>query len=223
MGNPTMGRAAPTKTHQNHSPEKIRVLEALRDCPIIPSLRREEQFEDIISSRSRVILLSSGSIFNICDHVRRMHEHDKIVFVHIDLISGLNRDQEAVRFLRQTAKVDGIVSPNCHAIIAGRKEGLLTVHRLFAYDSPSVETGIKVLQSSNPDFIEVLPGLAIIQTLPVLRQTFKQPVIAAGLIKTPQEVRQVMRAGAVAVDTSTETLWDFGAVKNSNSFTIQEG
>ncbi|NPV92701.1 MAG: glycerol-3-phosphate responsive antiterminator [Firmicutes bacterium] len=214
MGNSTMGRAASPRTRQSHSPEKNRVLDALRDYPIIPSLRREEQFEDIVNSRARVILLSSGSIFNICDHVERLQRHDKIVLVHIDLISGLGRDQEAVRFLKQTARVDGIVTPNCHAIIAGRKEGMLTVHRLFAYDSPSVETGLKVLQKSNPDFIEILPGLAIIQTLPVLRKHFKQPVIAAGLIKTAQEVRQVMKAGAVAVDTSTEALWSVGSAQS---------
>lgn len=208
MGRASIGRAAPSKPNRTTSIEKARVLEALREYPIIPSLRREEQFADILKSRSRVILLSSGSIFNICDYVEELHRHNKLVLVHIDLISGLGRDHEAVRFLKQTAGIDGIVTPNCHAVIAGRKEGLVTVHRLFAYDSPSVETGIKVLHKSNPDFIEVLPGLAIIQTMPILRQSFKQPVIAAGLIKTVQEVRQVMKAGAVAVDTSMEELWD---------------
>lgn len=184
------------------------MLEAFKECPIIPSLRREDQFPLLLKSRSRVVLISSGSIFTICSFSKQLHQHNKLVLVHIDLIGGLGRDQTAVRFLKEMAEVDGIVSPHCQVIAAGRKEGMLTVHRLFAYDSPSVETGIKVLQKANPDFIEVLPGLAVLPTISCLRQNFKQPIIAAGLIKTPTEVRRVIRAGAVAVDTSAEELWN---------------
>jgi len=183
-------------------------LKALQACPVIPSLRREEQLPALLASRARVVLVSSGSILNICEYVRELQRRNKAVLVHVDLIDGLGRDLAAVRFLKDRAGVDGIVTPHSQLITGGRKEGLLTVHRLFAHDSPSIETGIKVLQKSKPDFIEVLPGLAVLQALPSLRRHFNQPVIAAGLIKTPQEVEQVLDAGAVAVDTSTEALWD---------------
>lgn len=93
-------------------------------------------------------------------------------------------------------------------IITGRKEGLLTVHRLFAHDSPSIETGIRVLKQSKPDFIEVLPGVALAQVVGYLREHFQQPLIAAGLVKTVEDVRKILQAGAVAVDTSAENLWN---------------
>lgn len=184
------------------------LLKILRDYPIIPSLQHKEDLPALIASRARVVLVSSGSIFNIKTHAQELHKNNKIVLVHIDLIDGLGRDAAAVRFLKEKAVADGIVTPNRHLITAARKEGIITVHRLFAHDSPSIDTGIKVLQMSNPDFIEVLPGLMVLKVISILHKHFKQPVIGAGLIKTPEEVKLVLEAGAVGVNTSAKNLWN---------------
>lgn len=184
------------------------LLKILRDYPIIPSLQHKEDLPALLNSRARVGLISSGSIFNIEKHAQELHNNNKFVLVHIDLIDGLGRDTAAIRFLKERAAADGIVTPNRHLISAARKEGMLTVHRLFAHDSPSIETGIKVLQMSNPDFIEVLPGLMVSKVFPTLQKQFKQPIIGAGLIKTQEEVKIVLDAGAVGVNTSAKNLWN---------------
>ncbi len=186
---------------------KKRVLEALKSHPVIPSLRREELLPVLGASKARVVLVSSGTIFTIAATCRALTEKDKLVFVHIDLIGGLGRDQAGVRFLKEVGAC-GIVTPHASLVAAARKEGLVAVHRLFALDSPSLETGIKVLAQSRPDFIEVLPGAVLPQVASFLRQHFRQPLIAAGLIRKPEEVAAALRAGAVAVDTSAEELWD---------------
>jgi glycerol uptake operon antiterminator len=162
----------------------------------------------LISSRARVALISSGSIFDIEERALELYKNNKIVFVHIDLIDGLGRDEAAVKFLKEKAAVDGIVTPNRHLVAVARKQGIIAVHRLFVHDSPSIETGIKVLQMSNPDFIEVLPGLMVSKVISTLRKHFKQPVIGAGLVKTPEEVKLLLDAGAVGVDTSARNLWN---------------
>lgn len=185
-----------------------RFLEVLRLCPIIPSFRREEAFSRVLASRAGVVLISSGTIFNLEEYSRELRRHGKLVLVHIDLIGGLGRDQAAVRFLKEKAQVHGVVTPNSQLIITGRKEGLLTVHRVFAHDSPSIETGIRVLKQSKPDFIEVLPGVALPRVVDYLREHFQQPLIAAGLVKTAEDVWRILQAGAVAVDTSAENLWN---------------
>lgn len=187
---------------------KTKMLKALKDYPVLPSLRREEEFTPLLASRPEVVLISSGSILNISGYVQKLRGRNKTVLVHLDLIGGLGRDRAALRFLKEVARVDGIVTPNHQVISAARKEGLITVHRLFALDSPSMETGLKILQQSKPDFIEILPGLAVLKTIHCIRRHLTQPVIAAGLIKTPREVREVLKGGAVAVDTSTPELWD---------------
>lgn len=184
------------------------LLKILRDYPIIPSLQRKKDMPDLIASRARVVLISSGSIFNIEEHAQELHKNNKIVLVHIDLIDGLGHDQMAIRFLKEKAVVDGIVTPNRHLVTAARREGIITVHRLFAHDSPSIATGIKVLQMSSPDFIEVLPGMMVLKVISILQQHFKQAVIGAGLIKTPEEVKLVLDAGAVGVNTSAKNLWN---------------
>lgn len=187
---------------------KNQLLKLLQDHPVIPSLRREEQLPLLLKSNARVALLSSGSIFNIESYVRELHRADKVALVHIDLIDGLGRDAAAVRFLKEKAGADGIVTPNRHLISEGRKEQLITIHRLFAHDSPSLETGLKVLQMSNPDFIEVLPGMMAPRVIPFLRRHFSHPIMGAGLVKTPEEVMAILEAGAVAVNTSAEALWN---------------
>lgn len=203
------GRSAPKEMHAvAHANQRNKLLKLLRDHPVIPSLQREDQFPFLLESNARAALLSSGSIFNIEAYVRELHRNNKVALVHIDLIDGLGRDAAAVRFLKEKAGVDGIVTPNRHLISEGRKEQLITVHRLFAHDSPSIDTGVKVLQMSNPDFIEVLPGMMAPRVIPILRKHFSHPIIGAGLIKTPEEVMTVLDAGAVAVDTSAEVLWN---------------
>lgn len=95
--------------------------------PIIPSLQKEEQMPILLESRAKVVLVSSGSIFNIEECVQKLHQAEKIVFAHIDLIEGLGKDAAAVSFLKKKAEVDGIVSPNRLLIAAAQKEGLITV------------------------------------------------------------------------------------------------
>ncbi len=65
-----------------------------------------------------------------------------------------------------------------------------------------------MLKQSKPDFIEVLPGVALPRVVDYLREHFQQPLIAAGLVKTAEDVWRILQAGAVAVDTSAENLWN---------------
>lgn len=180
---------------------------ALREYPVIASLRREELLTDALASRSRVVLISSGDIFSIEEISRELVKHQKLVLVHVDLISGLGRDAAAVRFLKEKVRAAGIVTPGSQLIAAARKEGLIAVQRLFAHDSPSIATGVSVLKQSKPHFIEVLPGLAVLRVMDELRKHFQQPVIAAGLIRDEGDLRDVLNAGAIAVDTSEKKLW----------------
>lgn len=183
-------------------------MRALKNYPIIASLRSEELLPEAISSKSEVILISSGDIFNISDISQELRKHNKQVLVHVDLIKGLGKDQTAIQYLKKKAKVNGIVTPNGHLISAAHKERLITVHRLFAHDSPSLITGINVLHQSKPHFIEILPGLVADPVIPYLRKHFQQPIIAAGLIKSIKDVNVVLKAGSIAVDTSSENLWN---------------
>lgn len=190
-------------------PPADQMVAALQQCPIIASLQSIEHISAAISSKAKVIMVSSGDIFNIVQMCQELRKHNKIVLAHTDLIGGLGKDKVAVRYLKERAGVDGIVTPNGHLIAAAHKEGMLTAQRVFAHDTPSVASGINALKQSKPDFIEIMPGIAVLKVLNLIRRQFPQPIIAAGLIRTTQDVRQVLKAGAIGADTSNRQLWSY--------------
>ena len=185
------------------------VLAALQECPIIASLQKPEMVAAAIQSHVRIVMISSGDIFNIGEISRQLRQHQKIVLVHVDMIGGMARDKVAIRYVKEKLDVDGIVTPNGQLVASGHKEGLITAQRIFAHDSPSVMSGMNAIRQSKPDFIEIMPGAALLKVGDEVRKHFSQPMIAAGLIKSVQDVKQVLKAGAVGADTSNPGLWNF--------------
>ncbi|SDE41355.1 glycerol-3-phosphate responsive antiterminator [Sporomusa acidovorans] len=192
-----------------------KVLAALRECPIIASLQKPEMITTAINSSVRIVMISSGDIFNIGEISQSLRKHNKLVLVHVDMIGGMARDKVTIRYLKEKLDVDGIVTPNGQLVASGHKEGLLTAQRIFAHDTPSVVSGINALRQSKPDFIEIMPGAAVLKVYEEVRRHFQQPIIAAGLIKNIQDVKQILKAGAVGADTSTPSLWNFSIAKST--------
>jgi len=186
-----------------------KVLAALQLCPIVASLQKPEMLSTVINSNVRIVMISSGDIFNIVEISQELRKHKKIVLVHVDMIGGMARDKVAIKYLKEKADIDGIVTPNGQLVATGHKEGLVTAQRIFAHDTPSVISGINALRQSKPDFIEIMPGVAVLKVYEQIRKHFQQPIIAAGLIKSTQDIKQILKAGAVGADTSTTSLWNF--------------
>ncbi|HEX3033155.1 MAG TPA: glycerol-3-phosphate responsive antiterminator [Bacillota bacterium] len=192
---------------------KDMMLKALQECPIIASLQKPELVPVVIASNARIVMVSSGDIFNIVEICNALRKKNKIVLVHIDLVAGMSRDKTAVRYLKEKAGIHGIVSSNSQLIPFVQKEGLVTAQRLFAIDTPSITTGLTCLRNSKADFIEVMPGLAVPEVYDAIRTSFQQPIIAAGLIKRQKDVELALKAGAIGVDTSNQKLWNYSGKK----------
>ena len=75
------------------------------------------------------------------------------------------------------------------------------VQDAFAYWQ---EKGL-VLVQTKPMFAELMPGL-VCKTVRTFSET-GLPIIAGGLVTTPEEVRDAFDAGAYAVSTSARLLW----------------
>jgi len=190
---------------------KEKMLAALKECPIIASLQKPELLPVAIASNVRVVMVSSGDIFNIVEICKELRKHNKLVLVHIDLIHGMGRDKVAIRYLKEKASIDGIVTPNGQLIASSQKEGLVTAQRIFAHDTPSVTSGLNAVRHSNPDYIEIMPGLAVLEVYELIRMHFQQPIIASGLVKRHKDVKQILKAGAVGIDTSNQNLWNYSS------------
>ncbi len=132
-----------------------------------------------------------------------------MVFAHIDLISGVARDSYGMKMLASEIGVDGVLTTKGYLITAAQKAGLLGIQRLFILDSEALRTGLRMLQSSRPDAVEILPALIVPAILRRLPQQLP-PIIAGGLVETEEELEGgLLRPPVLAVSTSRAELWSY--------------
>ncbi|MNW25513.1 Glycerol-3-phosphate responsive antiterminator [compost metagenome] len=162
-----------------------------------------------LAVRSNVcaVLLMHGKITSLLGAEFQELSKQKPIFVHTDLVKGLSSDKEAAAFLSEYVRAAGIVSTRSAMIRAAKKEGLLTIQRIFLIDTGSFHTAIRSIKENEPDAIEIMPGIAP-SIIPAFQEQTGLPIIAAGLISTQEQVKQALAAGADAVSLSRSELWN---------------
>ena len=179
----------------------------LLDSPVIAAVKDDTGLEKALQSDCQVIFLLFGTLLNIGQLVQKVHSCDKICFVHIDLIEGLSNRDIAVDCIAQMAAPDGIISTRAPFIRRAQQLGLSAVQRMFLLDSISLKNVITQMEAHRPDYIEVLPGV-IPSIIREITEKTSTPLIAGGLIRSKQDVFQALQAGAVAVSTSCQAVWN---------------
>lgn len=184
--------------------------EFLRDLtrsPVIAAVRDLSGLRGALNSPVRAVFLLGGSILTLPEMTRMAAQAGKRVFVHMDLLEGLGRDPAAVEWCARTLAPDGLISTRAPLLKKARECGLITIQRLFVMDSSSLNHGVKLLRANPPDLVEVLPGL-IPKAIAALSNALDRPIIAGGMVTESCEVRQALAAGALAVSSSEEALWN---------------
>lgn len=182
---------------------KNKLLTGLETAPVIAAVR-ERFFFDALESPSEVIFLLGCDILTIGDKIKRTHDKGKYIFVHIDLCDGIGKDKSGIRFLSNLG-VDGIISTKSNLIKYAKEQGLLTVQRFFAYDSHGIVGIGEVAITTEPDFIEIMPG--VVGKITKRFSRIGIPLISGGLIETKTEVTDALKNGAFAVSTGKKELW----------------
>lgn len=179
------------------------LYDSLERCPIIAAVN-DKFIEDAVSSPAEVIFLLGSNLITLKERIDAVHKRGKRIFIHIDLADGLGKDKAGVEFLAKSG-TDGIISTRANLIRAAKEHSLLTVQRFFALDSQGVESISEMLESSNPDLIEIMPGVIgkVIQRF----SGGRIPLISGGLIETKAEVTEALKLGAMAVSTGKKALW----------------
>lgn len=180
------------------------IYSLLESNPVIPAVRGDK-FHKAINSPCDVIFCLGESLLSVKEHIKLAHSVGKKLFVHIDLAEGIGKDAAGVKYLASVG-CDGIISTKAQIIKNANKEGMLTVQRFFILDSQGLESTKELLSSSNPSAIEIMPGV-ISKTVSKFAAS-SIPVIAGGLIETKEEITSALSAGALAVSTGKESLWD---------------
>ncbi len=174
--------------------------------PIIAAVRDEQGLDAALRSPVSVIFLLDLALSNFKERVAKVKSEGKLAFVHMEMISGLSNDQEALEHIKREADPHGVITTKAGSVQAARGLGLVTIQRLFIIDSHSIETGVKMAQSARPDFIEIMPGI-IPKVVPEIKKRCNCPVICGGMVSAKSEIISLLGAGAVAVSTSREELW----------------
>ncbi|MBN1103498.1 MAG: glycerol-3-phosphate responsive antiterminator [Deltaproteobacteria bacterium] len=186
----------------------IDFLKTLRKQPVIAAFRDVENLRVSALKGAGVLFILGGTIFDLPGIVEQAGPSGKLVFVDIDLIKGAGKDAAGIRYLARESRVHGIVTTKSNLITSARKEGLISVQRIFILDSESLAGGLNVAEKSRPDAVEVLPGLIVPKIMDRIRGRTPIPIIAGGLITADEEVREILRSGALAISTTTARLFE---------------
>ncbi|HOJ92538.1 MAG TPA: glycerol-3-phosphate responsive antiterminator [Dictyoglomaceae bacterium] len=184
-------------------------LEVLKGNPIISAVREEERLSQALQSKSKVLFLLKTNVLTLPNLVQEIKSHGKLVFIHLDLLEGLAQDKYALRYLGDVVGIDGIITTRTNLIQQAKAEELLAVQRFFVLDSSALATGVRIMQTAEPDLVEILPGIIFIHLGEELKAQIPYPLIAGGLIRTPEEAKDILKAGATAISTTSVGLWNF--------------
>lgn len=180
---------------------------ALKKNPIIISITDPQTLDKALLSQSNIIILMRADLRTLEEVTNKIKKTDNLIFVHIDLVKGLKRDASGIEFMAENIGIDGIVTTNSNPIKIAKRMQLLTIQRLFILDSASIKQGIKSIGESNPDAVEILPGIVVPHIKQHLILHEKPIIIAAGLINNKEEVLHILNNGAEGVSSSSTNLW----------------
>lgn len=183
------------------------VREFFQAYPVIPALRTAKDVDRAVRLAPRVVFLLGSSLADFAHKIQSLQGAGHAVFVHFDLIEGLRADGAALDHLLATAPPEGVISTHKSVIDLAKRAGLLRILRVFVLDSEAVRKGRQLAASVRPDFVELLPGIALAAVDDRLLRDFSAPLIAGGLITELSQVHSILCKGVTAVSTSDTSLW----------------
>jgi len=183
------------------------LFQILKTYPVIAAAKDAKGLEDACQSDARVLFLLYGDIVSLPTIVKKVKQCEKFIFVHMDLIEGLDTKEISAKFVKDYTQADGIISTKSNIIKAANELGLLTVQRFFVLDSMAYEKAKKHMEYAYADAFEILPGV-IPKVLKKISDFTEIPLIAGGLIIDKNDAYSALASGATAISTTKKSLWN---------------
>ena len=181
--------------------------DAIAENPIIAAIKDDDGLKACCNCEDvKIVFVLYGDICSIGDVVKKLKEAGKTAIVHVDLISGLGTKEIVIDFIKNSTRVDGIITTRPAFVKRAKELGLYTVLRHFMIDSMALQNINQSQYNVKPDFLEILPG-AMPKMIKKICQMTKIPVIAGGLIIDKEDVMGALAAGAVSVSTTNQDVW----------------
>lgn len=174
--------------------------------PIISAVVDRDKIQSALDSPCKIVFLLDTDLLTLEDTVKKFHARDKLVYLHMDLVTGLSRDIVALKYIFKIVKPDGIISTRPSIIKTAKELKIFAIQRFFLLDSMALDTGINSLRNVRPDAVEILPGI-MPKLIKEIKEKTKIPIIAGGLIRDKEDVINCLNAGAIGISTSKKEVW----------------
>ncbi|MFJ5717966.1 glycerol-3-phosphate responsive antiterminator [Neobacillus sp. NPDC093127] len=175
---------------------------------VLPAIRKIEDVEKMMSSNYEYMVILDLHVSRLKPIFQMAQSNHKKLIIHMDLVHGLKSDEYSTEYICQEYKPFGLISTKGSVILKARQKGVKSIQRLFLLDTSSIEKSFALIERTQPDYIEVLPGI-MPKIIKDIRNRTKREVFAGGLIDTIEEVEQAYEAGAVTITTSNKELWKY--------------
>lgn len=165
-----------------------------------------KDLEKLIQTDYKECVLLDTHIGHVKSIMELLKKHHTETYIHIDLIRGMSQDEFACEYIIQNYHPKGIVSTKTKVINKAKSLNTTTVFRVFILDSHALSRSIELIKRVEPDFVEVLPGVAT-KAIKIIDEETNTSVIAGGLISDVDEVGIAVNNGAKYITTSDRKLW----------------
>ncbi|EKU50517.1 glycerol-3-phosphate responsive antiterminator [Staphylococcus massiliensis] len=173
---------------------------------LLPAIRTMKDLEKLIATDHKTCVLLDTHIGHLKSILELLKKHQIEYYIHIDLIKGLSVDEFSCEYIIQQYKPKGIISTKSKVIKKAKALKTTTILRVFIIDSHALDRSIALIKHVEPDFVEVLPGVAN-KVIRRINEETNTHVIAGGLIDTEEEVEAAVKAGATYITSSNRTIW----------------
>lgn len=185
--------------------------DAVEANPVIAAVKSDAGLQAAVAMEEiQVIFVLYGDVCTIPEILEKIKAAGKKAMVHIDLIAGLSAKEISVEFIARQTRADGIITTKPALVRRAKELGIFAVLRFFVIDSLALKN-IENLEmqcgTSRPDFIEVLPGV-MPKVLGRIAKVSRIPMIAGGLITEKEDVIAALSAGAIAVSSTNQDVWN---------------
>ncbi len=174
---------------------------------IIPASSNMKEFEAFLKSDYEIGVFLEVHISQLKHISLLAKKANKKMIYHVDLIQGLKSDDFGTEFICQEFKPYGVISTKSSVILKAKQKNVVAIQRVFLLDSHAIAKSLKLVQRTNPDYIEVLPGM-MPWMITEIKDRINVPILAGGLIRTKEDVRKAIEAGATSITTSKKELWE---------------
>ena len=188
---------------------KRQLTNILENTPVIPAIKNEQGLKKVIETDNKIVFILNADILGIRNIIETLKKHDKIPFIHVDMITGFASNPIVIDYsVSQYKNECGIITTKSSMIKKAMESDVRVIQRLFVLDSLSIETNIQQIKKMRPDAVEIMPGIIPRVIKRIKSEIPEIPIIAGGLIESKEDIMDVLKSGGIAVSTSKESLWD---------------